>query len=342
VSGLEGTFLNASFSTANFLGLGRRCPLSAQTGSRTKNYQLALTEPYLFDRPITAGIDVYSRKIDYTTLNSVGQSTIGYSEVRTGASLTTGFPWGAAGSSAPSSTTRTRSSIPRVSRTSSTARPPRHGHGGADFAPFEEDGRHPESRIGPSLVYNTVDNPYTPRKGMRLTLSTLLAVGRWRRDQLLQAGRGGDSLHPAPAQDGPRPPRAGELDHALRKHHRTAVLPAVLPGGRDPDPRGQHPHRGPAQHQGQAIGGNKFILFNAEYYFDVYGPLRVLLFYDAGQAFAEAQNINLRQLRTSTGAELRFIMPVLNVPFRLIYAFNLSRDSFQPAHTFKFAVGTTF
>ena len=55
-----------------------------------------------------------------------------------------------------------------------------------------------------------------------------------------------------------------------------------------------------------------------------------------------AQNINLRQLRTSTGAELRFIMPVLNVPFRLIYAFNLSRDAFQPARTFKFAVGTTF
>ena len=73
----------------------------------------------------------------------------------------------------------------------------------------------------------------------------------------------------------------------------------------------------------QAIGGNKFVLFNAEYYFDVAGPLRLLLFYDAGQAFAEGQNINLRQLRTSTGAELRFIMPVLNVPFRLIYAFNL-------------------
>jgi outer membrane protein insertion porin family len=99
---------------------------------------------------------------------------------------------------------------------------------------------------------------------------------------------------------------------------------------------------GPLDTKGQAIGGNKFILFNAEYYFDVAGPLRLLLFYDAGQAFAEAQNLNLRQLRTSTGAELRFIMPVLNVPFRLIYAFNLSRDSFQPAHTFKFAVGTTF
>jgi len=39
---------------------------------------------------------------------------------------------------------------------------------------------------------------------------------------------------------------------------------------------------------------------------------------------------------------MRFIMPVLNVPFRLIYAFNPNRDSFQPKSAFKFAVGTTF
>jgi hypothetical protein len=39
---------------------------------------------------------------------------------------------------------------------------------------------------------------------------------------------------------------------------------------------------------------------------------------------------------------MRFIMPVLNVPFRLIYAWNPHRDPFQPKTTFKFAVGTTF
>ena len=91
-----------------------------------------------------------------------------------------------------------------------------------------------------------------------------------------------------------------------------------------------------------ALGGNKFALFNAEYYIDVGGPLRLVLFFDAGQAYLEGQNMDLKGLRTSTGAELRFIMPVLNVPFRLIYAFNPNRDSFQPKSTFKFAVGTTF
>ena len=32
----------------------------------------------------------------------------------------------------------------------------------------------------------------------------------------------------------------------------------------------------------------------------------------------------------------------MNVPFRLIYAWNIYRDTFQPARAFKFAVGTTF
>ena len=53
--------------------------------------------------------------------------------------------------------------------------------------------------------------------------------------------------------------------------------------------------------------------------------------------------------KTSTGVELRFFMPVLNVPFRLIYAWNPSRagvldNSLQPqkGRIFRFAVGTTF
>ena len=53
--------------------------------------------------------------------------------------------------------------------------------------------------------------------------------------------------------------------------------------------------------------------------------------------------------KTSVGAEIRFFMPVLNVPFRLIYAWNPSRtgvldNQLQPAKdkVFRFAVGTTF
>jgi outer membrane protein insertion porin family len=99
---------------------------------------------------------------------------------------------------------------------------------------------------------------------------------------------------------------------------------------------------GPVDQMGRLLGGNKFVLGNAEYYFDLFGPIRFLFFFDAGQAYLEGEKIDLGQLKLSTGAELRFVMPVLNVPFRLIYAYNPNPLVFTPKTTFKFAVGTTF
>ena len=87
------------------------------------------------------------------------------------------------------------------------------------------------------------------------------------------------------------------------------------------------------------------MVFNAEYYIPLAGPLRAVLFFDAGQAYAENTGWSFsmfKDLRTSTGAEMRFFVPVLNVPFRLIWAYNPHRDVFQPATAFRFGIGTTF
>ena len=99
---------------------------------------------------------------------------------------------------------------------------------------------------------------------------------------------------------------------------------------------------GPINEDNQLIGGNKFVLFNAEYYVDIAPQVRALAFHDAGQSFDETRRINLRELRTSSGLELRVVLPVVNMPFRLIYSWNAYRDAFQPRKGFRFAVGTTF
>ena len=97
--------------------------------------------------------------------------------------------------------------------------------------------------------------------------------------------------------------------------------------------------------------------------------MRLILFYDAGQVQAGDQvqsrpfvglndlnvvnvpgkNFNLQDFKTSTGTEVRFFMPVLNVPFRLIFAVNPQRsgvldNTLQPQSKFqfRFAVGSTF
>jgi outer membrane protein insertion porin family len=111
---------------------------------------------------------------------------------------------------------------------------------------------------------------------------------------------------------------------------------------------------------GLVVGGNKSLLFNVEQIITIAGPVRLILFYDAGQVqsgperqadgtIKKGANFALKDFKTSTGAEIRFFMPVLNVPFRLIFAENLQRSGVftnqlvpQKAFQFRFAVGTTF
>ena len=208
---------------------------------------------------------------------------------------------------------------------------------------YGEQGRRKESRFSPALVHNTVDNPYTPRRGVKYTLGVDFTGGPL----------GGTVNYIKPNLEWisylPHLKRTslgvrGQFGY-ITPYGDTKLLPyyqRFFLGG-ETQIRGYNIRTvGPIGPGNRLLGGNKFVLFNAEYYFDIIGPLRALLFFDAGQAYLEDQGIDLGQLRTSTGVEMRFIMPVINVPFRLIYALNPNRDSFQPSHTFKFAVGTTF
>ena len=77
-----------SYATTNFLGKGETLSLNIETGSRSNNYQASLTEPYVFDRPISLGASLFSRKTQYFLISSDPE----YSEVREGASLTAGMP----------------------------------------------------------------------------------------------------------------------------------------------------------------------------------------------------------------------------------------------------------
>jgi outer membrane protein insertion porin family len=349
VSGLEGTFINASFSTSNFLGAGETLSLSAQSGRRTKNYQFAVTEPYLFDRPITAGFDLFSRKITYETY----QNVVGYTQESTGLSLVFGVPVGRF-SRVFTNYGYEVVNIQGLNQLLGIDPDAVDEDGRPVFDPFYfgEEGRRRESRFSPSFIHNTVDNPYTPRSGIKLTSTVQLAGGPL----------GGDLNYLKPNFE-----LVYYLPHLRRTalgvradvgyilpYRQTAVVDPIT--GRNQLPlyqrfflggetqiRGVNIRSvGPVDELNRALGGNKYMLFNAEYYFDIGGPLRFLFFFDAGQAFLEGQGFDFKELRTSTGMELRFIMPVLNVPFRLIYAWNPNRDSFQPRTAFKFAVGTTF
>jgi outer membrane protein insertion porin family len=347
VSGLEGTFINGSFSTTNFLGAGETFSIYVQSGRRTKNYSLSVSEPYFLDRPITAGADIFKRKITYLSYGT----TAGYTQETTGFSLTTGRhvgKWSRAFLNYAYEVINITEIDPAEFQ--DTYYPGYgYGYGLGTYDPlfFGDLSNRRESRVTPNLVYNTVDNPWTPTRGQRHTATLQIAGG------IL----GGNVSYLRPNFETIfYLPETRRLSLGLRgqvawiiPYGDTLTLPyyqRYFLGG-ETQVRG-YPIRsiGPTNSTGRIIGGDKFLLGNAEQYFDVFGPLRMLLFFDAGQAYLENEPFDVSQMRISYGVEARFVMPVLNVPFRLIYAFNPNRSPFEelyvPARTFKFAVGTTF
>lgn len=72
VSGIAGSFIGASYQTNNFLGLGETLTLSAQVGDIQKNVLFGFTEPYLFDRPISAGFTIFLNDFNYNQARETG------------------------------------------------------------------------------------------------------------------------------------------------------------------------------------------------------------------------------------------------------------------------------
>lgn len=72
VSGLEGGFFQASYSTRNFLGKGEIFSAYIQTGTRANRYSLSFTEPWFLGRPWTLGFSLFKRQTDFVGFRQVG------------------------------------------------------------------------------------------------------------------------------------------------------------------------------------------------------------------------------------------------------------------------------
>jgi outer membrane protein insertion porin family len=361
VSQFEGVFGQMSFQTSNFLGRGESLTLSLSAGARAQNYSLAFTEPFLFDRNMTGGFNIFRSDIRY--INQFTQQS-------TGGVITFGLPLsGFTRAFLNYSYQRVRVTEINTLYTDPTvlaANPFLR-----DSLLIGQDGERTISKISPSIVYNTVDQPIFPTSGKRFTAAIDLA------------GIGGNANFYKPNLEGVwYIHQASRLTlgmrgqiayiHAFSGSRDLPIFEKLFEGGeysvRGFDIRSIGPSDPTT---GLVLGGNKSMLFNVEEQFTIAGPVRVIAFYDAGEVQAGPElkgppafvpdggslatvvkpgaPFNLRDFKTSTGLEVRFFMPVLNVPFRLIFAYNPQRagvldNTLQPqaSFQFRFAVGSTF
>ena len=80
-SAVDQAIIMAQVTQQNFLGYGQTVSLKASLGSKTNNYELSFTEPWLFDLPLWCKADIwkYKREYDSYTLDTRGTGlTLGY------------------------------------------------------------------------------------------------------------------------------------------------------------------------------------------------------------------------------------------------------------------------
>jgi outer membrane protein insertion porin family len=70
ISGLSGTFVGLNYETNNFLGLGETLSVVANIGDLSRNLSFGFTEPYLRDKPISLGAQVFASKYDFNPSKS--------------------------------------------------------------------------------------------------------------------------------------------------------------------------------------------------------------------------------------------------------------------------------
>ena len=91
---------------------------------------------------------------------------------------------------------------------------------------------------------------------------------------------------------------------------------------------------------GVGVGGNVQLVGNAEWRIPVAGGFEAALFFDIGQVWADANSVNLGQLRPGAGLGLHYQTPV--GPIRLEYGLKLDRKPGEDAGAFAFSVGYPF
>ncbi len=310
-------FAMAAVTQRNLFGRGQIVNLQANVGGRSDRYNLSFTEPWLFEVPLSARVDVYRWIKDYET----------YDKDATGGGLRLGYPlwWD-----------YTRFIVG-------------YGYEITNIEDIQEDappsikdfeGTSTQSTVSAELRYDSRNRIFNPTEGSEHSFS------------VEYAGFGGDIAFTKyigktgwyfPIYKG----TVGFL-HAKAGHVREN------PDGRLPDWErfylgGINSLRGfdwrsisPVNEEGVKIGGDKFIQFNAEYLVPLFPDMGIfgVAFFDTGNAYNNDEDIDLNNMRESAGLGFRWFSPV--GPIRLEYGFILDRREGEGSGRWEFSMSTGF
>jgi outer membrane protein insertion porin family len=182
MSGLSGAFLGVNYQTNNFLGLGETLSLQGNIGNVARTFMFGFSQPYLRNRPINLGFQLFNSKQDYNAAKNY-QATGGQSANLTSAqqSLTQNYNQASKGMTLSVSYPLKRHAFQRVGMTYSWTKSSITAFSSASQTFFQTisfrsgiQGSNAlegivNSSASFSYSYNTINNPMRPRSGKEYT-----------------------------------------------------------------------------------------------------------------------------------------------------------------------------
>ena len=318
-SSQDGVLGTLDLSQRNFLGKGWEVFLRLRGGSNIQTGTIGFTEPWLFDRPLAAGFDIFNtRRIlpDYT-VNSLG------GDIRLGHPLGEYSRWNAV----------YRVSQDKISDVNPLGSPEL----------ISQEGTHLTSLVGLSLSRDTRDSVYDPTRGGTASLGVDFA-GIGFGEKFARSVLTTTYFQPMPW-----------LEHVLSFRFMAGYS---FGWSKDPVPLFERFYLGgsnslrqfkslqvsPKDNTGTRIGGNIEALGTVEYQIPLFFGIKAAVFYDVGQVWgpdiSQGTKIDIGDLRHGVGAGLRWNSPF--GPIRVDYGIKLDQRKGESFGNFNFSAGSSF
>jgi len=318
-SSTDGVLGTVDLSQRNFLGKGWEVFLRLRGGQNLQTGTIGFTEPWLFDRPLAAGFDLFStRRVlpDYT-VRSVG------GDIRLGHPIEEYSRWNA---------------IYRVSQDDISDV---NELGSQEL--IDQEGTHLTSLIGVTLTRDTRDSSIDPTRGGTASIS------------LDFAGVGFGEQFVRSIVNATYFQRLPWLNHVLSFRFLAGY---EVGWGNDPVPLFERFYLGgsnslrqfkslqvsPRDASGTRIGGNAELLGTVEYQIPLVFGLKAAIFYDTGNVWgpdiAGGSTVDITKLRNGAGGGLRWNSPF--GPIRVDYGFKLDKKNGESSGNFSFSAGSSF
>lgn len=315
----DGLFATGEVTQRNLFGRGQIIGLKAYFGQEAQRYVFSFTEPWLFDRNFSAGIDLYNWLREY---NDFTKDAVGF-RVRTG------YPFG--------NYSRLNSYYTYEDANVTDVAP------NASAFIKDQEGRQVKSSVTFGVERDTTDHPFVPTRGSLNWITTEYSAPF--------LGSDSDYLK-LELQSGWFFPIYWKLVGFVRgkfgyieefdSGSPTPIYERFFLGGINSLRGFKWGDVGPKDEQGEIIGGLTYGLANVEVLFPLIENLGVrgVVFFDAGNAYMTMSDFDITKFRTDVGAGVRWNSPL--GPLRLEWGYNIDPEPGEDSYQWQFSAGAFF